>query len=77
MCSAFRRWAFTRSAHCSADPPHSVDWMLWFSILFGPLSVVVLVVTVHRQRLLRGRQGLDEEHLVMVPPFLFSVVMIL
>ena len=38
-------------------------------------SVVVLVVTVHHQRLLRGRQGLHEEHLVMVLPFLFSVVM--
>ena len=46
-------------------------------ILCCPLSMVVLVITVQRQCLLRGRQGLHEEHLVMVLPFLFSVVMVL
>lgn len=50
--------------------------MLGLSILYCPISVVVLVVTVHRQRLLRGRQRFHEEHFVMVLPFFFSVVMV-
>ena len=49
--------------------------MLLFSILFCP-SVLVFVITVHRQSLFRGRQRFHEEHLVMVLPFLFAVVMI-